>query len=103
MTYDEILSTIDLGDREEKLTQYYIDEIGVLSWLNDDAETQKILFSDRFEIKKNGVFHNISGPAIKFKDGNEYYWIDGAYYEEKSEWEKVSTNIKRKKVINKIK
>ena len=99
MTYDEIMKMSDLTEKYDELEKYYIEEIDVLDWLKDTEETQKILFSDRFEVKKNGEYHNLRGPAIKYKNGNDAYWIDGAYYQDKSEWEKISTKLKRQKIM----
>jgi len=102
MTYEEIIKNPNLIEKYENLEKFYIDEINVLDWIQNDDEEQKILFSDKFEYKKNGKYHNINGPAIIHKNGSEYYWIDGVYYQNKSEWEKISKNLKRKKVLKKI-
>jgi len=102
MTYDEIMTTIDFGEKEQLLKKYYIEEIKILDWI-EEKDIQKILFKDKFEYKLNGEYHNLNGPAIKFRDGTEKFWIEGKFYEEKSEWETEVKLRKRKLVLSKVK
>ena len=102
MTYDEIMTTIDFGKKEDLLKEFYIVEIKILDWI-EEKDIQKILFRDRFEYKLNGVYHNLNGPAIKYRDGTEIFWIEGKFYENKSDWEKEVKLIKRKHVLDKVK
>jgi len=102
MTYNEIMLISDLSEKNEKLEDYYINDVGINEWLLDTHGIQKILFRDRFEVKKNGEYHNLSGPAIKYKNGTEYYWINGKYFEDKIEWEKKSKQILRTKKLKKV-
>ena len=101
MTYDEIMTSLDLGEKEEQLIKYYIEDVKVLEWLQDDAETQIIFFKDRIETKKQGKLHSLKRPAIKYKDGSGHYYIEGELYE-KDEWEIASKKIKRLLVLDKI-
>ena len=102
MTYEEILSTIDFGEKEELLKKFYIEEVKILDWIKND-EIQKILFRDRFEYKLNGKYHNLNGPAIKYKNGDEKYWINGEFFENKKDWEQKVKTIKRKHILKKFK
>lgn len=96
MTYTEILSITDIVEKNEKLKEYYLEDVKINDWLVDNCETQKILFKDKFETKKKGNYHNLTGPAIKYKNGSEYFWIDGTYFDDKEEWKLKSTNLLRK-------
>ena len=102
MTYDEINSTSDVDEKEELLKNFYLEDVKILDWI-EDKDIQKILFRDRFEYKLNGEYHNLNGPAIKFRDGTEKFWIDGKFYEDKIEWETEVKSIKRKHVLDKVK
>lgn len=58
--------------------EFYLNEIGVLDWLEDKNEFQVHRFSNRKEYKKNYILHREDGPAIEFFDGNgNQYYING--------------------------
>ena len=101
MTFDEIMNSPDFGEKETKLKKYYIEDIDILSWCCDTDKTQKVFFKDRLEIKKNGKLHNIKSAAIKYKDGQEYFFIEGEKYE-KDEWEVESKRLLRIKKLENI-
>jgi len=79
MKYDDIMKIKDIHEKNKSLKDFYLNEINILSWLDNTNNIQKILFKDRFEIKKNGLYHNLTGPAIKWRNGVEDYWIHGTY------------------------
>jgi antitoxin component YwqK of YwqJK toxin-antitoxin module len=58
-----------------KNKDFYLNEIGVLDWLEDKSEIQIHRFSNRKEYKKNYILHREDGPAIEFFNGsgNQYY------------------------------
>ena len=97
MNYDDIMKISDISKKNDTLEHFYLTNVNILDWLIDEEIEQKILFRDRFEVKKNGDFHNLTGPAIKWRNGSEYYWIEGDYYENKSEWEPIAKKKLRKK------
>ena len=101
MTYDEIMNISDFNKKEEELIKYYKNEISVLDWLKP-SDNQTIFFKDRLELKENNKLHSISKPAIKYKDGSEYFYIHGKLYTEKLEWEKDAKKIKRLSILNKV-
>lgn len=76
---------------------FYINEIGVLDWLKDNA-SQKIRFSDRYEYKENNKLHREDGPAIEYFSGigNQFY-IKGDKLSNE-DW----MNFKRTQLINKV-
>jgi hypothetical protein len=90
MKYDDIMKISNIKEKNDKLENFYLNDVNVLDWLIDEESIQKILFRDRFEVKKNGKYHNLTGPAIKWRNGSENYWIDGNFFEEKVEWEKIA-------------
>jgi len=100
MTYNEIMQLSDIQEKQDKLKEFYKDEIGVTDWLSEESKSQKIRFEDRWEYKKNGKLHNLKGPAIDFNNGTKgYYYIDGNPMEFDA-WKKESTNILREKKLN---
>jgi len=59
---------------------FYVDEIGVLDWLYDENQYQKIRLerSDCYHYKYNNQLHRTDGPAIeKLDGGGEAYYING--------------------------
>jgi hypothetical protein len=99
MTYNEIMNISDIEEKKEKLIEYYIKEIGVNDWLLETIEEQKIRFKDRWEYKKNGVFHRLTGPAIEFHNGARgFYYIDGVSMNE-IEWKPLAQKLLREKKL----
>ena len=102
MVYKEILNISDFDKKTKALKNFYINNIKACEWLSNDEKQQFILFKDHYEIKLNGNLHNLSGPAIKWKNGVEKYWIDGKYFSDKNEWSKKAKILKRKKILKSI-
>ena len=99
MTYEEIMKISNIEEKEEKLIEYYTKEIGVNDWLLDDTENQKIRFKDRYEHKKNGVYHRLNGPAIEFHDGKRgFYYIFGESMNE-VDWKPKAQRLLRDKKL----
>lgn len=95
MTYEEIIGISDVQEKEIKLKEFYINEIGVEKWLVEKSKLQKIRFKDRWEFKSNGVYHKLTGPAIEFHNGSRgFYYINGVAMEDE-EWKKKSTLLLR--------
>lgn len=67
-------------------------------WLNDDFSGKEVIrYKNKVEFKKDGLYHNLSGAAIKHQDGKEEYYINGVKLTDE-EW-----NMKmRKKKITKL-
>jgi hypothetical protein len=65
---------------------------------------QIILFRDRKEYKKKGVYHNINGPAIESLNQSQphIYYINGKRMEF-DEWTRTSTVLRRKRKMKKNK
>jgi hypothetical protein len=70
-----------------------------LEWLKNDSP-QIIRFRDRKEYKKNGVFHNINGPAVKslIDSTPDQFYIKGERLEYE-EWQTKSLILQRKRKI----
>jgi len=99
MTYEEIMKISNIEEKEEKLIEYYIEEICVNDWLLEDTENQKIRFKDRYEYKKNGVYHRLNGPAIEFHDGKRgFYYIFGESMNEVN-WKPKAQRLLRDKKL----
>lgn len=101
MTYQDILKISDLEEKQAKLVEFYIKEIDILNWLNDDSKNKKILFSDRTEYRTGNVLHNLDGPAIEKKSGEKYYYLHGKNVTQK-EWETVATTLKRHNTLKRL-
>ena len=102
MSYEEIMKIEDIQEKEEKLKEFYLTEIGVESWLEDKTKLQKIRFKDRFEYKMNGKLHRLNGPAVEFHSGNKgNYYFEGEAFDE-IEWKKKVQPILREKKLKRI-
>jgi len=99
MTYDDIMNIEDIQEKEDKLKEFYLNEIEVEKWLIDDTKTQTVRFADRWEYKLNGELHNLNGPAINFHNkGRGFYYIYGESLNE-IEWKKKAQAILREKKL----
>ncbi len=95
MIYEEIMSISNVQEKQNKLKDYYINEIGVEDWLVEKSKEQKIRFKDRWEYRCDGIYHRLTGPAIEFHDGSRgFYYIHGVVLE-LEEWKKQSTHLLR--------
>lgn len=41
-----------------------------------------ITFSDRIEYRYYGLKHRIDGPAVEYKNGNKYWYLNGKFHRE---------------------
>lgn len=100
MTYEEIMKISDIKEKEEKLIEFYKVEIVVNDWLIENTENQKIRFKDRYEYKKDGVYHRLTGPAIEYFDDKyiDSYYIFGEYMNE-IDWKSKSQKLLREKKL----
>ena len=99
MTYDEIMKLSDIKEKEEKLKEFYINEIGVEDWLVEKSKEQKIRFKDRWEYKQDGVYHRLTGPAIDFHSNSRgFYYLFGEAMNE-TEWKPKAQIILREKKL----
>ncbi|NMC99027.1 MAG: hypothetical protein HPY57_13320 [Ignavibacteria bacterium] len=102
MTYDEIMQLSDLNEKEQKLKEFYENEIKVNEWLVDNTKYQKIRFKDRWEYKENGVYHRLNGPAIEFHNGNRgFFYLFGKTMNE-TEWRPKANQILREKKLKRM-
>jgi len=102
MTYDEINQLSDVKVKEEKLKEFYIDQVGVNEWLEDKTKVQKIRFKDRWEYKLNGQYHRLNGPAIDFHNGNRgFYYIFGEAMNE-TDWRPKAQKLLRDKKLERV-
>ena len=59
---------------------FYVDEIGVLDWMYDENQYQKIRLerNGHYVYKYNNELHRTDGPAIeKFEGTGDAYYING--------------------------
>jgi len=99
MTYKEIMNISDIQEKENKLIEFYINEVEINDWLTPVPEKQCIYFKDRIEYKTNGQFHRLTGPAIEYVNGSKgIFYIFGELLEEK-DWKKKSTLLLREKKL----
>jgi len=95
MKFEDIKKCEDLEEKEKLLIEYYENEINIKDLFKNIQKRTKILFKDRIEIRIDNILSNINGPAIKYKNGNEKYYIDGEFFEIKEDWLDKSKQIKR--------
>jgi hypothetical protein len=78
--------------------EFYINEIGVLDWMYDENQYQKIrLEKDKcFHYKFNNQLHRVDGPAIVYfnETGDQFY-----LYGQNVSWE-YHTNNKRGETLD---
>jgi len=102
MTYEDIMQLSDPQEKEQKLKEFYENEIKVNEWLIDDSTYQKIRFKDRWEYKENGVYHRLNGPAIEFHNGNRgFFYLYGEAMNE-TEWRLKANQILREKKLTRV-
>ena len=85
--------------KKVELDENFYKEIGVLDWLYDENQYQKIRLEREgcFRYKFNKQLHRVEGPAIEFFNGgtgDQYY-----LYDENVSWE-YHTNNKRGDVLD---
>lgn len=100
MEYKDILKLENLDEKNEKLKDYYINDVDVLGWMTDNPK-QTIKFKNRIEYKENNQYHNLKGPAIEYYEGRKEYYIYGEYLNV-DEWTKKAKNILRTAKFKKI-
>lgn len=99
MTYEEIMKISNIEEKQQKLIEFYKNEIDIEDWLVDKSETQKIRFKDRWEYKMNGVYHRLTGPAIDYNnDTTDYYYIFGEMMDETT-WKLLAQKLLREKKL----
>ena len=107
MEYEEILSLKEGDEKQDKLKEWYTDDVNISKWLTNPFKNCIIRYHDRVEYKKNGVFHRLNGPAIKYQGFNgqtspDKYYYRGKLYENKEEWLKVTMKELRKLKLKQI-
>ena len=99
MTYEEIMNISDIQEKQDKLKEFYTNEIGVEEWLIEKSIDQKIRFKDRCEYKQHGKYHRLTGPAIEFHNGTRgFYYIEGESMDE-TVWKTKATFLLREKKL----
>jgi len=102
MTYDEINQLDDPQEKQDKLKDFYINEIGVNDWLIEKSKTQKIRFKDRWEYKLNGQYHRLTGPAVEFhNESRGFYYIYGEAMNE-TDWKPKAQKLLRDKKLQRV-
>lgn len=100
--YEDIISIKDIKIKNEKLIEYYKNEVNVNDWLNISTKNIIVKFKDRTEYKKNNLYHRINGPAIDYNNEK----LDKYYYKgellEKEDWQKITIKEIRKIKIKKL-
>lgn len=100
--YEDIISIKDIKIKNEKLIDYYKNEVKINDWLNISAKNIIVKFKDRTEYKKNNLYHRINGPAIDYNNEK----LDKYYYKgellEKEDWQKITIKEIRKIKIKKL-
>lgn len=101
MTFQEILKITNLEKKEAELIKYYLEEVEIMNWLQDNTKHRKILYSDRTEYRTDNMLHNIKGPAVEKNNGEKYYYINGEKLSQK-DWETITKTLKRHKILKKL-
>lgn len=107
MEFEEILSLNESEEKQNKLKDWYIEDVKISKWLTNPFKNCIIRYHDRVEYKKNGVFHRLNGPAIEYtgnksQNTEDKYYYHGKLYNNKENWLKVTTKELRKLKLKKI-
>jgi len=101
---NNIESIKDKQEKSNKLIDYYINDVNIESWLNNNEKITIINFKDRVEYKKFNKYHRLNGPAIDYNnDSLDKYYYKGKNYDSKEEWLKVTTKELRRIKIKRLK
>lgn len=113
MNFDEIISLKEGDEKNEKLREWYINEVKVTEWINNPFKNNIIKYHDRTEYKKNGKYHRLNGPAIEHitysgysggkSSGEDKYYYNGKLYDNVKEWKKATIKELRKLKLRKLK
>jgi len=83
--------------------EFYLNNINVMSFLDDNTKYRKILFKDKIEFRKyndnDWKYHNLNGPAIIWNNGIKEYFINGTRYDNEISFKKKATIILRNKKL----
>ena len=105
--FDKIYSLKNSEEKDEKIKDYYINNVNINDWLTNPYKNSIIVYKDRIEYKRNGKFHRINGPAIEYTVYNNQSSPNKFYYNgeliEEEEWNikvlKINRRLKLKKII----
>ena len=101
--FDEIDSLKPGKEKNDKLIEYYKNNVKIDSWLNISSKNSIIKFKDRTEYKKNNTYHRLNGPAIDYEDATkDKYYYKGEFFENKEAWLKATTKELRKIKLKKL-
>jgi len=106
MNYEDIISLKEGKEKQNKLIEWYTNDVNISKWLTNPFKNCIIRYHDRVEYKKNDVFHRLNGPAIEYQgDGQtteDKYYYRGKCYDDKEEWLKVTMKELRKLKLKQI-
>ena len=107
MEYEDIISLKEGKEKQNKLKEWYTNDVNISKWLTNPFKNCIIRYHDRVEYKKNNVFHRLNGPAIDYTDKNnttteDKYYYRGKLFEDKENWLKITMKELRKLKLKQI-